>query len=189
MANFGGHVNDTASHPKHALSATNSVTLQARAAHLHCSGSSSRWLPTWLGGRALSCCSMAFCCCTTGRTWGRMISSRYLMPVSVLSTTTRAVLPRDEMPPHTMTLPPLNGCLSIAQLSWKRPPTRQYTQEQPSLPLRWNLDSSVKRTAPSPVAWSVCVIYTRRNVLHDEVAGEQDVWLNVVAVCLIQAID
>ena len=32
-----------------------------------------------------------------------MISSRYLMPVSVPSTTTRAVLPRDEIPPHTMT--------------------------------------------------------------------------------------
>ena len=55
-------------------------------------------------GRALSCCSVALCCCTNGRTWGCMISSRYLMPVSVPSTTTRAVLPRDEIPPHTMTL-------------------------------------------------------------------------------------
>ena len=67
-------------------------------------------------GRTLSCYSVALCCCTNGRTWACMISSRYLMPVSVPSTTTLAVLPRDEMPPHTMTLPPPYGRRSITQL-------------------------------------------------------------------------
>ena len=67
-------------------------------------------------GRTLSCYSVALCCCTNGRTWACMISSRYLMPVSVPSTTTIAVLPRDEMPPHTMTLPPPYGRRSITQL-------------------------------------------------------------------------
>ena len=95
-------------------------------------------------GRALSCWSVALCCCTNG-TWGRMISSRYLMPVSVPSITTRAVLPRDEIPPYTMTLPPPNGRRSITQLSWKRSPTRRYTLERPLLLSRWNLYSSVKR--------------------------------------------
>ena len=84
-------------------------------------------------GRALSYFSVALRCCTNGRTWDRMIFSRYLMPVSVPSTTTSAVLPRDKMPPHTMTLPPPNGRRSITQLSWKRSPTRRYTLERPSL--------------------------------------------------------
>ena len=102
-------------------------------------------------GRALSCCNVALRYCTYGRTWGRMISSRYLMPVSVPSTTTSVVLPRDEMPPHTMTLPPR----SITQRWWKRSPTRRYTLERPSLLSRWNLDSSVKRIR----AQSCCVKY------------------------------
>ena len=104
-------------------------------------------------GRALSCCSVASCCCTNERTWGRLISSWYLMPVSVPSTTTRAVLPHDEIPPHTMTLPPPKGRRWITQLTWKRSPTRRYTLERPSLLSRWNLDSSVERTR----AQSCCV--------------------------------
>ena len=80
---------------------------------------------------------------TNGKTWGRMISSLYLMPVSVPVTTTRAVLPRDEIPPHTMTLPPLKGRRWITQLSWKRSQTRRYTLERPSLLSRWNLRHAI----------------------------------------------
>ena len=58
-------------------------------------------------GRALSCCSVVLCCCSNGRTWGHMIWSQYLMPVSVPST--RAVLLRDEIQSHPMTLPPPKG--------------------------------------------------------------------------------
>ena len=108
-------------------------------------------------GLALSCCSVALRCCTNGRTWGRMISSRYLMPVSVPSATTSAVLPRDEMPTHTMTLPPPNKHRSITQLWWKRSPTRRYTLERPSLLSRWNLDSSVKRIRAQSCCVCMCM--------------------------------
>lgn len=105
-------------------------------------------LPLW--GRALSSWRMEL----GPRFWrygiatDSSISFRYLTALRLPSMMTSSVLPVREIPPHTMTLPPLKGVTRSMQQSAWRSPRRLHTLILPSSFRRQNLDSSLNMTLP-----------------------------------------
>ena len=94
-------------------------------------------LATW--GWALSCWKIRWCCCTNGTATGWRISSLFLTPVKLLAITINSDFNSWDIPPQTISEPPLNLSLSRTQASAKRSP-------RPSGRKRVNCDSSVKKT-------------------------------------------
>ena len=99
-----------------------------------------------LWGRALSSWRMALGprFLRYGIATGSRISSLYLSALRLPSIMTRLVLPLREMPPHTITLPPLNDVTRSVQQSANLSPARLHTLILPSSFLRQNLDSSLQ---------------------------------------------
>ena len=101
-----------------------------------------------LWGRALSSWRMALGprFLRYGIATGSRISSLYLSALRLPSIMTRLVLPLREMPPHTITLPPLNDVTRSVQQSANLSPARLHTLILPSSFLRQNLDLSLNMT-------------------------------------------